>query len=116
MQSSISTPGSRLKAARQKIGLTQTGVAERLSQSVETYKGWEQDRARPRSYLIIKRLCTILHITIDHYIGGAENSCLAPDESCLLHHYRTLPQEGKDALNTILDLIHPPPTTDTKKP
>lgn len=100
-----STPGSRLKTARTKIGLTQLGVANLLSQSVDTYKGWEQDRSRPRSFAIIKKLCEILHISIDHYITGTPNTILQPDEITLLEKYRQTPEELQSVINTLLDAL-----------
>lgn len=100
-----STPGSRLKAARKQIGLTQLGVATLLSQSVDTYKGWEQDRSRPRSFTAIRRLCDILHISADHYISGTTNTLLQPDEKAILERYRQTPKKLQDVIHILLDVM-----------
>lgn len=96
------TPGERLKQARHQQGLTQQGVAHQISQSVDTYKSWEQDRAQPRTYAMTKRVCDLLHITVDHYLGGEPNTQLPPDELELLEHYRLLSDEMKGALKVIM--------------
>ncbi len=97
------TPGDRLKTARQRSGLTQQGVADELSQTVSTYKRWEQDRAYPRTYAMIGKLCRVLHISIDHYLQGSENPQLPADEAELLEKFRRLSPQMQTAIRTIID-------------
>lgn len=96
------TPGSRLKKARRRVGLTQQGVAQQINQSIDTCKAWEQNRSQPRTYAMTKRVCELLHITVDHYLGGTPNDQLQPDEIELLEHNRQLPRSLKDAIQHIV--------------
>lgn len=96
------TPGGRLKKARQRLGLTQQGVANQINQSVDAYKSWEQDRAQPRTFTMTKRVCDVLHITVDHYLGGSPNTQLQPDEIELLDNYRQLPDALQDAIRVMM--------------
>lgn len=100
-----STPGRRLKAARSRMKLTQQDVAKRVNQSVTTYKGWEQDRSKPRTYSMISRLCQVLHITIDYYISGAENTVLQPEQQRLLEKYDQLSPDMKKAVDMVIEGI-----------
>lgn len=99
------TPGSRLKAARLKMGYKQQGVANEINQSVETYKGWEQDRAKPRTYSITHKLCVYLHITIDHYVYGVENTVLSPEHQALIEKYDNASPAIQQAIDAILNEI-----------
>jgi transcriptional regulator with XRE-family HTH domain len=98
-----STPGSRLKAARKKLGHTQQGVANHISQSVHTYKKWEQDKAQPRTPEITKRTCDYLGITVGHYKYGEENTFLSVEHQTLIDLYENASPEIKQAVRWILE-------------
>lgn len=98
----LSTPGRRLKVARELLGYTQQGVADHLSQSVETYKKWEQDKATPKTNTITQRLCAYLEITIDHYINGTENTLLSSRHRTLIERYEKASPEIQQAIDLIL--------------
>lgn len=82
--------------------MTQQDVAVRLNQSVTTYKGWEQDRSKPRTFAIISKLCALLHITIDHYINGCENLILSPEQQQLLGVFEQCDADIQLAVMTIM--------------
>lgn len=85
--------------------LTQQDVADRLNQSLTTYKGWEQDRSKPRTFSIISKLCALLHITLDHYINGCDNSILSLEHTALMHKYDQLTPEVQIAVHLVLDTM-----------
>ena len=46
------TLGEKLKALRDRLGLTQEQAAAKLEISVRTYQNWEQDRAAPDRFVL----------------------------------------------------------------
>ncbi len=97
-----STPGARLKAQRLRMGYTQQGVADHISQSIDTYRDWERDKAKPRTYATAAKLCRFLHMTMDHYICGAKNTVLQPEQVALLERYRMASKGIQQAVDLIL--------------
>ena len=62
------TFGSRLVAARQRAGLTQTEVAAKLKTSPGVVRNWEHDRTHPQPYRLTM-LCRVLHCTRQDLTG-----------------------------------------------
>ena len=62
------TFGQRLRELRQKKGLTQKGLAQRLGISTSAVGMYEQDRREPDNS-ILSELCRILNTTTDYLIG-----------------------------------------------
>lgn len=43
---------NRLKAAREKLGMSQSQFARKLQMSVRTLQSWEMDRSAPRGFAL----------------------------------------------------------------
>lgn len=68
----MSTPGRRLKEQREKLGKQQKEVAHEVHKAPSTYKSWEQDRTRPKTWDDVVAVCKVLGITPQHYLSGEE--------------------------------------------
>lgn len=99
--SSIRTPismGPVIKAARKKIGLSQTELAEMMGISRLNLVNWESDKYKPE-FDLIPSLCRILGVSLDELFGVETNRIeLSREESILLNTYRGLGQMNKNIL------------------
>jgi len=68
--------GVRLRELREKCGLSQSGLAERVGISIDSIQNWEQGRTRPRIEALAK-LARALGVTVDEVLqesGGRTES------------------------------------------
>lgn len=57
----------KLQNLREKSGLSQMELADKIELKKQTYKAYEEGRCLP-SIIIIKQLCTIYKITVDKFL------------------------------------------------
>lgn len=73
-----STPGRRLQQGRLKQRKRQEDVAKEIHKSVATYKSWEQDRTRPRTFSDIISVCSAAGISVQDFVEGKESQQKLP--------------------------------------
>jgi len=64
--------GERLFAARQKAGLAQLQIAEKLSITQQTYAGWER-RTTALKPEYISKLSALLNVSLDYLLGHEDS-------------------------------------------
>ena len=64
----MNTLGNRLKQGRQKLNLTQQGIADLLGLNRVTFQGYEKDKHLPDVYTLAK-LADILQTSTDYLLG-----------------------------------------------
>lgn len=74
-----STPGQRLRTGRIKLRKHQTQVAKECHKALSTYKSWEQERARPKTFEDIINVCEATGISVQYYIAGVEIESELPE-------------------------------------
>lgn len=95
--------GKRIKAAREKCGLSQRGLAEQLKLKNSTVSNWEQGISRPDADTIAQ-ICSILDVSADELLGiQIEHMAISPKERRLILAYRNHP-EMHPAIDAIFDL------------
>lgn len=72
-----------------------------VSRSMPTNRGNRIEQP-PRTFHMTKCVCDVLHIAVDHYLGGEPNTHLQPDEIDLLENYRLASDELKAAVRVIM--------------
>ena len=78
--------GARIKAARERVHLTQEQLAERIGVSNKTISKWETGKCMP-DYSVVKNLCEELEITIAELMDGEcaeERSVRAYDDAQIM--------------------------------
>lgn len=90
----METPGQRLQEARLKLGKQQKEVATEIHKALATYKSWEQDRTRPRTFSDIISVCKAVNLPVQEYITGEEWDMELPDmERRAVEALKQLPPE-----------------------
>lgn len=92
--------GERIKAERQKKGISQAALGEILQITQQAVAKWEKDLSEPDSQMLIK-LANYFEVTVDYLIGGntsnidanfatATNDALSEQEKELIAMFRQL--------------------------
>lgn len=63
-----STPGERIRAARDIRGMSTAQLAERIGCSRRSVEGWEAESARPK-WEQVEGLCRVLEVSADYIYG-----------------------------------------------
>lgn len=93
--------GTRLRSARDALGLTQTEVAKLIGLTHVGYGYYERgERLIGVEYL--EPLSKALGRPIAYFLGISGNPRLTPDEDALIMHYRQIPDDRKDL---VLDVV-----------
>ncbi|PIP96625.1 MAG: transcriptional regulator [Rhodobacterales bacterium CG18_big_fil_WC_8_21_14_2_50_71_9] len=71
------TFGDRMAAARDRLGLTQAQLAQRIGVKAQTIAAWEQDRAEPRANRL-QMLAGMLNVSMVWLMTGAGEGVAAP--------------------------------------
>ena len=71
------TFGDRMAAARDRLGLTQAQLAQRIGVKAQTIAAWEQDRAEPRANRL-QMLAGMLNVSMVWLMTGAGEWVAAP--------------------------------------
>ncbi|MBZ4419222.1 helix-turn-helix domain-containing protein [Myxococcus sp. RHSTA-1-4] len=69
--------GSAAREARQRLGLTQSDVAERMGMAMEVYSRMERGKMLPRAQTL-RRLCDVLQVSADTLLGVGRSGAPAP--------------------------------------
>lgn len=64
----MDTIGKRLKRKRMEFGLTQEQIAEKLNINRVTYQGYESDKHKPDTDMLVK-LADELQLSTDYILG-----------------------------------------------
>ena len=67
--------GSRISKLRKSIGITQTGLADRLGISFQAVSNWERGVSMP-DISKLKELSEIFGVTVDEILGGGTHLSL----------------------------------------
>ena len=100
--------GSRMKAKRRELGITQPQLAEMLSVSQSAIASWETDVNSPRA-TILYDLFAILHCDAN-YLFQDETHALYKDSATpeefdrIVKKYRDLDDHGKKLVDTVLNI------------
>ncbi|WP_322176677.1 helix-turn-helix domain-containing protein [Acutalibacter caecimuris] len=62
------TTGQRIKAAREKVGVSQAQLAERLGVPYQSISQWERDKRNPK-YATLEKIAQALETTVDELMG-----------------------------------------------
>lgn len=73
------TFGDRMTAARERLGLSQAQLAQRLGVKAQTIASWEQDRAEPRANRL-QMLAGMLNVPMVWLMTGAGEGLAPPDD------------------------------------
>jgi transcriptional regulator with XRE-family HTH domain len=102
--------GTKLKELREKRGLSQYQVAEKLEITRSRYNSWENDIAKPR-YAMLEKLCSFYNVNMDFLTSTlSTNESEKKDEETpptikawLRHDNSDLTEEEKEQLGTELE-------------
>lgn len=97
--------GKILKSARERAGLTQTQVAEKISRTQQVIGHWETGYSQPDANTLFV-LCGIYDISIDDAFGFGKKVQVSTLELAHLKKYRALDTHGQRAVNAVLDVEH----------
>ncbi|MNW48781.1 HTH-type transcriptional regulator ImmR [compost metagenome] len=75
----MSTLGNRLKRAREKKGMTQQEVADKLGVSNGAISGYERNYRDPDTEML-KKLATLYEVSVDYLTGNVVNESTATYE------------------------------------
>lgn len=100
---------NRIRELREEKRITQVRLSIELEVSQETISAYEMGKYYPSVKSLIK-LRDIFGVNIDYILGLTDNryaiipSCdLKPDESQLIHVYRSLDKTGRDRVQAYMD-------------
>lgn len=108
------TTGERLTELRNKLGLSQEQMADKLGVKRSTYAKWEKDINKPTRK--VNDIAAYFHVTTDYILGRTaqpaqpptappSTPALTPQEQDLLRKYRQLTPAGRSQLDTYLDFL-----------
>lgn len=101
--------GERIKALRQKRGLTQVQLCRIIGVSNVSLQHWESGSRAPSIAAVIE-LSKAFGVTVDYLLGVdirqdvKDATLLTQEESALLDNYRVLDSHGRTIVNTICQL------------
>lgn len=102
------TFGESLVFYRNKIGITQKQLAEKIGITPTRLNYWEKDKRQP-DVQMIKALAFALGVSGDELIGtgykpsSQQNRYVSDAEFGLIEKYRTLDEYGKDMVSTVVE-------------
>jgi transcriptional regulator with XRE-family HTH domain len=67
------TLGSRIRAARERAGLSQPALGRKLNKCTSTVHRWETDRCEP-SVSTLKHVAAVLRVSVAELVGGAAHA------------------------------------------
>lgn len=96
---------NRMQELREKMGLSQTEVANKLSISKSTYWDYEKSKREP-NYEILIQIADFFQVPLDYLLRRElpETGCvISPDELEMLKKYQSLSPRRKKLINLVLD-------------
>lgn len=109
------TTGERLTELRNKLGLSQEQMADKLGVKRSTYAKWEKDINKPTRK--VNDIAAYFHVTTDYILGRTaqpaqppaappSTPALTPQEQDLLRKYRVLTSDHQGAVDNQLDYFY----------
>lgn len=105
------TTGERLTELRNKLGLSQEQMADKLGVKRSTYAKWEKDINKPTRK--VNDIAAYFHVTTDYILGRTAQPAqppatpaLTPQEQDLLRKYRVLTSDHQGAVDNQLDYFY----------
>lgn len=98
--SNRSSAGDRLRDLRERLGISQTTLAELTGILPNSISNYEQGRAYP-SYEGIRKICRALKCSADELLGLPAVD-LTSDESRMLSGYRSIDDDGRRTMDAVL--------------
>ena len=109
------TTGERLTELRNKLGLSQEQMADKLGVKRSTYAKWEKDINKPTRK--VNDIAAYFHVTTDYILGRAaqptqppvtppSTPALTPQDRELLHKYHTLTPDHQQDIDHQLDFLY----------
>lgn len=94
--------GFRLKEERERLGLTQQEISDKISISKRTFIDWEKGKTYPTALQLAA--LNAIGVDITYIVNGQySQAAIEPEEKVLLNAYRQLPDKSKkDILLSIL--------------
>lgn len=74
------TFGDRVAAARDVVGISQDGLAQRLGVKLKTVRGWENDLSEPRANKL-QMLSGVLNVSMRWLLTGEGQGVADPDDA-----------------------------------
>lgn len=108
------TLGKNIKNCREKRGLSQPQLADRLGISFKTISSWEIDRTEPNIGMLIK-MAAIFNITVDDLVGKDISTNLEKISILAYDGSDTTKQEIANTLKEVLDKTDDPNTLELLK-
>lgn len=96
--------GKKLRSRRLELGLTQEEVADEANVNVSHISNIENNKVKVSLSLLI-RLCQILDTTIDYILGNEFPETTEPIDRELIKVINTLPDEKKELLLRIANIL-----------
>lgn len=100
--------GQRIAAQRQRLGLSQAELAQRIGVTRETMASWESGQSEPRSNRLMT-LAGVLEASIGWLLEGRGDCAPSPAGYTDVDHLRTQVTAAKDLadnLSTMLETLH----------
>lgn len=109
------TTGERLTELRNKLGLSQEQMADKLGVKRSTYAKWEKDINKPTRK--VNDIAAYFHVTTDYILGRTaqpaqppaappSTPALTPQDRELLHKYHTLTPDHQQDIDHQLDFLY----------
>lgn len=109
------TTGERLTELRNKLGLSQEQMADKLGVKRSTYAKWEKDINKPTRK--VNDIAAYFHVTTDYILGRTaqptqppatppSTPALTPQDQELLRKYHTLTPDHQQDIDHQLDFLY----------
>lgn len=111
-ENEISIVGQRIRLYREKKGMEQKALAEKIGVIANAVSNWENGRSRP-DLALLPKICTVLNVTLDELFGMPSSAAepkpaitmkKAGDE-LLLTKYRRLNKGHRSVVDSMLDKL-----------
>lgn len=93
--------GARIRALREREGLSQTDLSARIGIKATTISNWELGQAYPQ-YSGIRKLCRALHCTADELLGLPSVDITA-EERRMVMDYRRIDDDGRLVVEAVIN-------------
>lgn len=97
--------GSRIRMAREAMGLSQSELAEMIGLSIESVSRAERGTTLPTALTLLK-MCDALGLDLEHLVRGGASSVLAKSHRPIVERViRMISELDDDALRTLGDFL-----------
>ena len=107
--------GARIKAARERLDLTQQALADRIPGFIFSRLSNYETGYREPDLETLRKLARALECSVAFLIGDEDN-LLSTEEKALLYKYRNSNRSGKDTIQSVANLSAPALGADSEPP